>query len=414
MNKRITAVLLTVSTLACLCACGVEKPELEPVSVQTNSTEVTSAATTEKKKSTVRNSHIKHDFSKSFHVDADVKDCNKTSLPVYDLKRIDLTEDQFAKSLMSGSGYSRKKTTEGVTVYIGSNEKLVVDLDGRYSNPVLPSPNLTYALDKGKEYETAVKDIKPGKPLDNEDAVNAAAQVKEILDKLPVKYDDDLLVGKIEYDELNENYSSCLGNDDPDSSDEDNDQSNLVDPDLSLIDNVLLSCEGQNAQLDKDFRFTPNDGCFVVKGKLKIDNRQISGSLFDPYSITAAVSSRGIEYMHIDNLYSTDNGSSDSPVIPAEQAVEAVYNEYVDSMNGDIFEVYINKIDLNYLKDFEASENLESEVYKASLRPVWRVSMEITNDKNGYRDVREAEVYADSGELVTECDLISYLDIRQE
>ena len=70
MNKQITAVLITVSTLACLCACGGEKPELEPVSVQTESSEGSSVRETEKARLTRSDSRIMGKLDDKFDVDA--------------------------------------------------------------------------------------------------------------------------------------------------------------------------------------------------------------------------------------------------------------------------------------------------------------------------------------------------------
>ena len=414
MKKQIAALSLSLALLAGLCSCTVEKPGLESVSEQTKSSGGTPVKESEKKKLTVSDSKIKGDLAERFHVNADVIDGGKTNLPTYYLSKINLSEDQFAEKLMSEPGYSRDDIDGQTVAFENGKEKLVVDLEGKHANPDSPSPNITYSLDKGKEYEAAVKNHSPGDKLDSAAAKTAVAAVKAMLDKLPIEYDDDLIAGKVSYTDLNFFYSSVIEYQNRDSLDnvEDpiyTDSSASLPTDrifLYRIDDearkaalmqeqILLYSEGKDAKLDPDFKFTKDDDCFLIKGKMKINDIPVSGTFFDPYSITAAVSSRGVEYLYIENLFISDNNSSDSPVITAGQAVDAVFKLYEVLPDKENYDIYINDISLTYTR-----ENKRSDVSKASLRPVWIVGMDISEYREGYITVSEAQVYADSGEIM--------------
>ena len=392
MKKRIIALLLTVSALASLCACGVEKPDLESVPEKAKSTEGSSAKETEKKKITRKDSHIKGDLAKNFHVDADIQG-EKTSLPTYYLSRINLTEDQIAEKLMSTSEYIRNDTEDGLVSYVNSetNEKLAIDLNGKFSSPDSPTPNLTYGGDKGKEYEAAVKFYSPYESLESEAANNAVAQVKAMLDKLSIQYHDFFHVEKMNYDFMNEIYA---GHADP-----------IAQPDIpaelqekydemARSMEILTLTEGKDAKLDKAFKFKQDDSCFVVMGNLKVNGLEIKNTGFKPYCITAAVSPRGVEYLYIEDLYIPDNGSSESPIITPEQAAEVLLKDFEASPHKDKYEMYINNMSLGY-----TSEPSTNDISKVKLRPVWHCDLNITNLEHGYASVTNCDVYADTGEM---------------
>ena len=392
--KKIAAALCTLTLLVSFSACGVEKPDLESVSEKAKSTEGSSAKETEKKALTRKDSHIKGDLAKNFHVDVDIQG-EKTSLPTYYLSRINLTEEQLAEKLMSSSDRSRNDKEDGVVVFTGDKEKLVIDLDGKGSNPDFPSPNLTYGLDKGKEYEAVVKGHVPYESLDTDASKQAVAKVREILDKLPIEYSDDFKVEKMNYDFLNDYYSMMV---DPKGQSElpDEIKEQFDEAADMRSDNMLLLSEGKDAKLDKDFKFGKDDGCFIVTGNMKVNDMVISGMDFRPYSITAAVSSRGVEFLFIEDLYIPDNGSTASPIVTPEQAAEAVYKDFESSTNKDKYEAYINGMSLTYTKELSTSDTS-----KTKLRPVWKCTMSITNIDHGYATTSTCEVYADTGEMVS-------------
>lgn len=398
MKNRVIAMTLTAAALFSLCACGVEKPVLESVSGQQKSSEGSAAAETEKKKLTVNDSKIKGDLSKKFHVNANLDDGGKTELPTYNLTSINMTEDRFVKQIMSD--YVREDIDSHVTAFINDTEKLVVDPEGLHTNSDSPSPNISYSLDKGKEYEAAIKHFSPYNTLDSDAAKTAVADVKAMLDKLRVKYDDDFLAAKVSYTDLNNFYTSSIELQNPDLPDDVKDQVDTDAPASLLTDQILLYSEGKDARLDKDFKFTKDDSCFVVKGNMCINDVNISSSTYEPYGITAAVSSRGIEYLYADNMYVSDNGSTDSSIITPEQAVEIVYKEYEKSPEKDKYEVYINDIRLTYRKVNETTGNGKADASKATIGPVWSISMDVNNREEGFLTGTEAEVAAGSGELI--------------
>jgi hypothetical protein len=395
--KKYAALICTLALLTSLSACGVEKPDLEAIQTSAKSSEGSGSASakekeTEKKKITRKDSHIKGDLAKNFHVDADITG-EKTSLPTYYLNKINLTEDQIAEKLMSTSEYIRNDTEDGLVSYVNSktNERLAIDLNGKFSSPDSPTPNLTYGGDKGKEYEAAVKFYSPYESLESEAANNAAAQVKAMLDKLSIQYHDFFHVEKMNYDFMNEIYAEHA---DP-----------IAQPDIpaelqekydemASAMEILTLAEGKDAKLDKNFKFKQDDSCFVVMGNLKVNDLEIKNTGFKPYCITAAVSSRGVEYLYIEDLYIPDNGSSESPIITPEQAIEAVYKDYAASPNKDKYEMYINNMSLGY-----TNEPASSDISKVKLRPVWHCDLNITNLEHGYAFVTNCDVYADTGEM---------------
>ena len=392
---------LTAAVLFGLCSCTVEKPDLEAVTEQVKSSEGTSSKESGKKKLTVKDSKIKGDLDKKFHVSGDIIDGGKTNMPTYILSKINLSADQFAEKLMSEKGYNRNDIDGHTVAFESGKEKLVVDLEGKHTNPLNPSPNITYSLDKGKEFESAIKNHRPDSDLDSAAAKSAVAQVTAMLDKLPIEYDDDFLVGMVDYTTLNTYYQFDLPGSNPDLPDDIREQIDVeAQTAMILQDHILLYIEGKDSNLDPDFKFTKDDNIFLVKGKMKINDMPVSGSFIEPYCITAAVSSRGVEYLYIENLYIADNGSSDSSIITAEQAVEAAFKDYEALPNKEDYEVYINDITLNYMRDNKNAANGLPDASKASLRPVWVLGMDITNHKDGYGTVSDAKVYADSGELM--------------
>ena len=402
MKKRIIAMTLTAAALASLCACGVNKPDIEAVTKQPKSSEGASVTVTEKKRLTVKNNSIKGDMSEKFHVNADIINGDKTSMPTYVLSKTNMTPDQFAEKLMSDPDYNRDEIDNSIVVFSNDKEKLVVDLDsiGKQSNPLEASPNITYALDKGKEFEAALKSQAPYNKLETTAAKQALAQVKEMLDKLPITYDDDFYVDMIDYTTLNMYYSFCVGGDAPGLPDDITDQIDTNPPASLRTDQILLYSEGRDAVLDKDFKFTKDDNGFVIKGKLKLNDMPVESSFCSPYSITAAVSSRGVEYLYVENLYVSDNGSSDSSIVTPEQAVEAAYHDYDVSSGKDKYEVFVRNVSLTYLKENGLSDSGSAIASKAVLKPVWKVSMDITNVEEGYGTFSETQVYADSGKIM--------------
>ena len=389
---------LTAAALASLCACGVDKPDLESVSDQTNSTEASSAATTEKKKLTRQDSYILGEMADKFQVEAEILN-EKTSLPsCYYLSRINMSADQIAERLLSDTGYSRDDIGHGIVAFSNGNEKLVLDPDGRSTGPFFPSPNLTYALDKGKEYEAVVKYANINEISESPEAKKAVALVKEKLNKLPVEYDNDLKVEEFTPDDLNTYYSWHLDID----SREDIPDSNDISEEEMVPHYILLYCDSKDLKFDKDFKFSEDDSCFLVKGNMKVNDVQIStlDFLSSSYSITAAVSSRGIEYLYVEDLYIPDNGSSESPMISPEQAIEAFYTGYADSQYKDNYEVKIDKICLNYIKE-DTSDGQKIDASNVKLRPAWTLSMNLINREMGDGQPCEASVYADNAEVIT-------------
>lgn len=376
MKKRLIAMTLTAAALASLCACGVDKPDLNAVSEQPKSSEGSSAKETGIQTITRNGSHIKGNPADLFNVDAEIEN-EKTSMPTYYLNRINLTEDQIAGILMSIPDYKREDKEDGVVAYVNDNEKLVIDLGGKLSDGLRPSPNLTYGLDKGKEYESVVKDCIANDDPEDEESSTAVGLVKAKLDKLSIEYCDAFKVKKHTLDDLNGLYSDYFRSFDQ--------------PDLSY--KILLNIEGNDAKYDKDFKFTKDDNCVVVTGNLKLNDMEISGIRSNCSSITAAVSSRGIEYLYIEDLYTPDSGSSDSKILTSEQAVKAVYKNYDTSPVKDKYKVKINEIILDYRREDESS--------KVVLRPVWIVYMDISYlGEDDKPVIGSGEIYADTGEPV--------------
>ena len=380
---------LTLALSAGLCSCTVEKPDLDAVSEQTESPAVSSSIEIEKDKLIRKGAHIKGDLSEKFHVDANIPK-ETENLPAYNLSKINLTEDQLAERLISGLEYSRKECDGGVIVYSNENEKLAVDLSGKYSdNYFSPSPSLTYALDKGKEFEYVFNSYIPYDENGNETSTEAVAQVKEILDKLPVKYDDVFMVERFDCERLNTVYSYR-------SSDE------ILElygsPENMLSRNILLQTEGKGAELDNDFKFKEDDGCFLVKGNIMVNDISLGDIDYANYSITAAVSSRGVEYLKIKDLYLPDNGSTVSPNISPEQAAEVIYKDYEKSPNKEDYEVNINDIRLTYTKAYEIFDNGMPDVSKAALRPVWVLTTGV-KDREGVYNAYDSIVFADTGDI---------------
>ena len=402
--KKIATALCTMTLLMSFSACGVEKPDLGSVTEKVKSSEGSSAREKETEKKTLsrKDSHLKGDFAKRFHVDADIEG-EKANLPTYYLSKINLSEDQLAEKLMSSPEYNRSESEKGIVFFSNEKETLAIDMNGLYSNPVAPSPSLTYALDKGKEYEEVIKGNAPYESLDSEASKKAVAQVTEILDKLPIQYHEHFDVEKVNYDFLNEMYSFHVDPaNQPEIPDEVIEQLDLPEDGSTIISNGILKlAEGKDAKLDKDFKFSKDDSCFVVAGNMKVNDMQISGAGFNPYSITAAVSSRGVEYLYIEDLYIPDNGSSDSSTVTAEQAAEAVYKDWDSVPEKENYEVYINKMSLKYTKEIPSSDKEKADTSKAKLRPVWDCELHINSIDHGYATVSNCEVYADTGEMTS-------------
>lgn len=388
---------LTLAISAGLCSCTVEKPNLEETDGQTVSSEGTSANESGKKKLTVRGTKLTGKFSDRFKVEAEISGNDRTSAPTYTLRKINLTEDQIAEKLMSGIEYNRKDCDHGVVVYSNDNEKLAIDFNGVYSNSFSPSPGLTYALDKGKEYESVIK----GQIAydDNTDETkDAVSKVTDILDKLPIKYHDVFTVEKLNCDELNTSYSCNFSGDDqlgiPNG-----DLAEYVISDELSSDRILLDTEGKKAELDKDFRFKEDDECFLVSGYMKVSDIPLNDMCYEHKSIVAAVSSRGVEYLFIENLYIPDNGSSDSPIITPEQAVEIIYKDFYEvSPDKNNYKVEISSINLSFYRDNERSDDWKPDATKATIRPVWRIIVDVNKYESDYSE-HEFIIYADNGDV---------------
>ena len=391
--KKLITLICTFTLLLSFSGCGIEKPDLEQRSTEKQET---SASGSDIKPFKIEDSFAVADLSDSFHVDAEISGYDVKKLSNYQLAKTNLTEDSIAEKIMPAGGYKREEKNTGAIEFSSEKEKLSVQLVDMTSMRLMSTPNLTYSLDKGKEYESVLAYINPGTIASDEDEEKAAYLVRDKLDKLGLDY-DDLYVQKADYEDLNNIYSQNLEEekgwkDQPAGTDDEN-----SDDGEYLSENAFLYSQGLYEPLDENFKFTPEDDVYVLKGRLLLGGLHFMSYQFFSYDISAAVSSRGIEYLKVENLYSTGNPYGEAETVSAEQAVDALFKAYEQSPAKDNVEVTVDHIELTFLKQ-TSFDNFSSE---ALLTPSWWISYTLKYKDSGEALPRYCHVSAADGKIMT-------------
>lgn len=391
--KKITAALCTFALLFSLSSCGIERPDLE---IKASEEAAGSAAGKDLKKFDIKDSAIKTDLSDKFHIDARISGTDISKLASCELAPINLKEDRIAELLMTDKNYTREEKTTGAIEYKNNKEKLSVQISDMTSMALVSSPTVDYYLDKGKEYAAAAKYIWTDSYDKDEDMQKAADLVEGMLNKLNIKC-DELMVSRIPFDVLNDYYQYSI-----DDQKEWLDKADSNDSDEPQYHDEILYSQGLYEVLDENFKFMEGDDCFIVRGNTSFNNCPVYENEFLSTSVLAAVSSRGIEYFHADNLYSYDNTFGEVSIVPVEQAVDAVYKAYEESPVKDDLDITIFSIQLGYLKQYSEEGRFQS---KHFLTPVWVISCSGSKGEKSI-DALNCMVYASDGNLATRKDML--------
>ena len=280
---------------------------------------------------------------------------------------------------MPEGGYKCEDLDDGSVRYTKDKESLVVHIKDKGSDNC---SYIEYIGDTEKEYgyiiDTTAKDL-PTVVTDGE----AYDLVKEKLDKLPIDY-DDLYIRRLNYNDMNENYAEIVRSEN-DTSGEESSASNEEKP-------------------DENFRFNAGDDCYVITGRTKMKGLSFFSyidllfSYFDTgyrnsHNICAAVSSRGIEYLVVKDMYSAKDPYDETPVISPEKAVEALYLAYDSSVDKDKIAINIDKIDLIY----EIDTYVKDPEIKGNMTPFWAIRYLIEGNDGGEPEKRICTVSVSDG-----------------
>ena len=391
--KKSAALLCSFAMLFSFTSCGIEKPDPE---LRSSGNDL--------KTFNIKDSRIKTDLSDRFRINASISGDDGSNLSSYELRKISLTEDQIAETIMSETGFIRDDKEDGVVEYRNDMEKLDVQLTDQLSMNSIKSPSITYSLDKGKEYKAVVENnIDEETPYD-EEAKKAEELVKEILDKLHIEYGEFSVV-KTDYYRMNDFYRQQI-----------QDQKEMLeaagsgDAEEYLTDDLELYKAGKYELLDKTFKFTEGDDCYCFYATRFFNGLPLTSGE-ENHKIFAAVSSRGVEYLYADNIYSSDSPFQESPVIPVEQAVNTLYNEFEEFKAKDEIKVNVDKICLSYLKTDASKEG--SGGSQKLIVPVWSIHCYQTDPSGGNAFTIDYHVSAlDGKKLYPEYDtFFSYGDV---
>lgn len=370
--KKLTSLFCASALLLSFSSCGVEKPDIETTtaktSEETSSSSSTSASEEDVNKFKIEDSHITTDLNERFHIDADISGYDISKVTGYGLKTPDMNEDQVANILMSDRNCEYKEMENGEKVFSNDKEILSVRYVDKTPAARYSSPALIYSLDKGKEYHSIVWSLSYGNLEKDEDMEKAEALVKDKLDKLHIEY-GDFYVSRIDNDDLNDYYGISV-------KEQAGSEVNIIDYDANPNRAYASSFTRYDMKdpLDENFQFNTEDDCYIITGSIMYKGLSLKPSVYNNYpTIRAAVSSRGIEYLYLDQLYSTETSYGESAVIPLEQAVDSVYKAFTEKSDGDKLEVTIYSIELSYLKEY--SEDSSSST-KYDLVPVWTFEYE--------------------------------------
>lgn len=375
--KKIITLVCTLALMLSFSGCGIERPDLD-IKAQEQS------EGSDLKRFDIKDSRIRTDLSDRFHIDADISGHDADSLPSYELKKLILSEDQIAEMFMSGPGFKRENKNEGVVGYSKDKEKLDVYVADRNTMGYLSTPAISYALDKGKEYQAVLQVLLTDKKASDEAGKKAEELVKEKLGKLPVEY-CDFTVSPIDHDALNRTYAALVAG-----------QTGEL-PEDGTVNEIIYTTDGPD-DLDKNFRFTEEDDCYFVRGVQKIKDFPLTSEHYG-YNVSAVVSSRGIEYLQIDNLYTAENPYMDSPVIPVEQAADVFYKAYGSSTAKDQIEITVDRISLSYMMQESYDEGARES--KTFLLPVWSFHYVAKNSEETEIGSMYCKVSASDGKLLT-------------
>lgn len=390
--KKATAVVCTFALLLSLSSCGIEKPDTTK-----ESNEQTSADVKDIKKFNIKDSHVRADLSDSFVVDADISGNDIKSVASYDLDVTKLTEDRIAELVMADGGYKREDKADGMIEYASEREKLDVQLIDTSSMSFMTSPSFTYSLDKGKEYKALVDYYWLTETARDIDEINAIDLVKEKLDKLPFEY-GDMFIYKMDCDTMNSVYAERIAEQQKivkEAGSAGNEADRSFEADLYLM--------GKYDLLDENLQFTSEDECYIINGKLTMKDLPVYSWNYQISSIYAAVSSRGIEYLKVDNLYSLENAHGESAAVDIEKAADALYQAFESSSYKDKNDITVDKIDLAYQKDNYTGDD-PREHTKEFISPVWAIHYLIKPKNGNELDGRTCIVSATDGTMLSKTD----------
>lgn len=387
--KKITAVLCTFTLLCSISACGVERPDLEIAAK-----EQADGSADNLKKFEIKDSNVTTDLSDKFHIKAVISGNDVSKASSYELTNFKMSEDQVANLFFPGGGFKREDFSSGAAEYTKEKETLDVHFVDMSSMAIMSSPNITYYLDKGKEYGGIINYCWAEDKPSDADQEKAVDLVKDKLDKLGLEY-GDLKISKVSHDTMNGYYIQAAKwiqelKEEAESSDT---------GDTSY--DALLYSQGYYQDLDENFQFTAEDDCYVINGYLQQKGIPVVDHGFQTVNIRAAVSSRGIEYLFVDNLYSAENEYGGASVVPVEKAADALFKAYGSSAIKDKSEITVDKISLSYQKDYSYGESVFNS--KTFIVPVWTVSYHIDDEDSMSRS---CNVSAADGNLMDNADTL--------
>ena len=373
--KKITAVLCTFALAASLTACGIERPDLDTAAKDQ------AAGSADLKKFDIKDNHARADLSERFHIDAAISGNDADKLSSYELTKFKMTEDEIAGQFFPGGGYNREDRDTGAVEYTKDKETLYVQFVDLSSMAILNSPAVTYQQDKGTEYGAIMEYFWSDDTASDEGQEKAVELVKDKLDKLNVEY-GDLTVFKMDHDTMNNYYAQAVKD-----LKEIKEEAESDPGEEGYSYQAELYRQGRYADLDENFSFTAEDDCYIIKGYLHQKGLPVFDYNFQIVSIKAAVSSRGIEYLYVDNLYSAENPYAETSVVSVEQAVNSLYQAFDSSALKDKTEVTVDEISLAFMKQssYDDSGSLGTFSSKTIIIPAWAVKYHTGEEDPGSR-----------------------------
>ena len=377
--KKLSAVLCTVVMLFCTsCDSGLQELQA-PKSIDDMKIEI-------------KDSHVQAYLSETFQIDADLTGADISKLPSYNLYAPRISNDKIAEIFMPGGGYKIEDKKNGAVEYTKDKEKLFINI-----NEKTDEPSIKYYLDKDKGEAYGVVANTSIENLSVEATETAAADlVKEKLDMLSVEY-SDLKLQKLNFTEMNERYTA------------------VVKREQSYQRNEYDTTPTEEP-LDEHFKFTAEDDCYVITGTMILKGLPVYHPIITNDVITnirAAVSSRGIEYLSVNPLYSAEDANHEAPVIPVEKAIKLFCKAYSDSdASKDTLDITVDNICLSYQMDNIGVK----ESQKGYIDPIWAIGFTVRPLGGKETDInyRVCKINASDGEFYSTKEwLFQYIDYDQ-
>lgn len=328
----------------------------------------------------IKDSHVRLDLSDSFRIDADISGNDISKMSCYKLNSPRMSEEKITGLFFPGGGYKREDKENESAVFTKDNEKLTVWFKDKDNKDQFECEAVEFALDKGKEY-SAVLAQQSHLDYASEAGGEAVELVKAQLDKLPVEYCDFHIL-KLNSTDMNNSYNAAV-----------------KEQQIIKTNNEAYEFS-EDEYLDEDFKFNAGDDCYLIAGRTLLKGLPVNegwySSYRNSYNIKAAVSSRGIEFLEIINMYSAEEAYNENPVVSAEKAVGSLYKAFDASALEDKVNVSINEISLIYCTDMDRNDPTT----KGDIVPVWFINYLVDGADGGEPQEKFCAVYASDGKIM--------------